>query len=197
MQIQKLFSKNRLFQPKLLGIDDAPFSKNHSGPVKVLGTVFRGGDFLEGLLSTYIDKDGFDATEKLISMICQSKFYPQLHCILLNGITFGGFNLVDIEILCQETNLPVIAVMRKHPDFLAIEKALTNLENSQQRLKLIEKAGQVYQIGHLFCQFKGLSLEETAIILKLSSTHSHLPEPLRVAHIIGAGFILGQSGNRA
>ncbi|MBL8192545.1 MAG: DUF99 family protein [Blastocatellia bacterium] len=197
MQIQKLFSKNPRFQPKLLGIDDAPFPKNHFGAVKVLGTVFRGGDFLEGLISTYIDKDGFNATEKLISMICQSKFYPQLHCILLNGITFGGFNLVDIENLYQETNLPVIAVMRKQPDFLAIEKALTNLENSQQRLKLIEKAGQVHQVGHLFCQFKGLSFEETTIILKLSSTHSHLPEPLRVAHIIGAGFILGQSGNRA
>ena len=36
---------------------------------------------------------------------------------MLDGITYGGFNVVDIEELYRETGLPVIVIMRSCPDF--------------------------------------------------------------------------------
>ena len=41
-------------QIRVIGIDDSPFDKNSNKKVLVVGTIFRGGDFMDGLLSTKV-----------------------------------------------------------------------------------------------------------------------------------------------
>ncbi|RLE42544.1 hypothetical protein DRJ19_03925, partial [Candidatus Woesearchaeota archaeon] len=103
---------------RILGIDDAPFNKfkDKGKNVLVVGTIFRGGDFLDGLISTKVRVDGRNATRKLIEMINKSKFKPQLRVVMLDGIALGGFNIVDIEELWKAIGIPVMVVMRKYPD---------------------------------------------------------------------------------
>ena len=71
---------------RVIGIDDSPFNKFKKGKVLVVGTVFRGGLFLDGVLSTKVNIDGNDSTKKITEMINKCKFKPQLQCIFLDGI---------------------------------------------------------------------------------------------------------------
>ena len=108
---------------RILGIDDAPFEKQKGSPVHVSGILCTNTRF-EGMLSTTILKDGCEATTALIEMIQHSKFYPALNVILLDGITLGGFNVIDLLKLSEELQLPCVACMRKHPDLASIRNAL-------------------------------------------------------------------------
>jgi uncharacterized protein len=176
---------------RLIGIDDGPCKKDN---VLVVGTVFRGGEFIEGILSTKIKPDGTDSTKKLISMIIKSKFKSQLKAILLDGIALGGFNIIDINKLNQKTNIPVIVVIRKKPDFKEIKSVLTKIGKSYT---LIEKAGKVYKVKKIYIQLAGINLEKAKQILKISCTRSLIPEPIRISHIIASGIVKGESKGNA
>jgi len=136
---------------RIIGIDDAPFNKFKKGNVLVVGTMFRGGSWIDGLLSTKIAVDGNNSTSKLIRMVNKSKFKPQLQCIILDGIALGGFNIVDVEKLHKKTRIPVLVVIRRMPDFKRIESALKKL-NKSHKYKLIQKAGPVHKIGKIYVE---------------------------------------------
>ena len=51
---------------RVLGIDDSPFDKSTDSTVLLIGTFFRGGNFMDGVLSTTIQRDGDDTTVKII-----------------------------------------------------------------------------------------------------------------------------------
>lgn len=181
---------------RIIGIDDAPFDKFKEKEVLIVGAVFRGGDWLDGVLSSKVRVDGSDSTSKLVKMINKCKFRPQLQCVILDGIAFGGFNVINIEELNKKTKLPVIVVIRRMPDFNKIKRTLKKIKQ-ENKYKLIEKAGKVNKIGQIYFQSKGISLERTKEVLKISCTRSLLPEALRAAHIIAAGIALGESRGKA
>jgi len=190
-------AKIRVVKPEIrvLGIDDGVFTPHSKELVDVVGIVYRGGYWLDGFMHTKVRVDGLDATEKLAEMITSSPHYPQLRVIMLNGVTLAGFNVVDIEELCQRVKLPVVAVTRDKPDFEDIKKALQNLPNSQQRWRAIEKAGKMIKVRTrngeepVYVHVAGLSEEDAKRILKSTSTRSNVPEALRVAHIIASGLV--------
>ena len=181
---------------RILGIDDSPFKKFKRGNVLVVGTIFRGGTFLDGLLTTKVAVDGSNSTSKLIEMINKTKFKPQIRCIFLNGIALGGFNVIDIEELNKKTKIPVIVIIRKFPDFKKIEATLKKI-GKHNKYKLIEKAGTPEKVGKIYIQRKGITLDKAKEILKLTCTRSLIPEPLRLAHIIASGVVTGESGGKA
>ena len=181
---------------RILGIDDGPFDKFKKGKVIVIGAVFRGGSWLDGILSTKITADGKDSTQKLIEMINKSKFKQQLRAILLDGIALGGFNIIDVEKLSHKTKVPVITVIRKMPDFEKIKKTLIKL-NKKSRIKLIEKAGEVHNFNGIYFQVIGIEPGMAKQILKIACTRSLIPEAIRAAHMIASGVVKGESRGRA
>jgi len=181
---------------RVIGIDDAPFDKFKKGKVLVVGTVFRGGAWLDGVLSTKVNVDGNDATKKITEMINKCKFKPQLQCIFLDGIAVGGFNIIDVKELNKKTKLPVIVIIRKRPDINNIKRILAKL-NKKNKIKLLDKAGPVKQAGKIYVQLTGISLEKAKEILKIACTHSYIPEAIRLAHIISSGITMGESRGKA
>ena len=179
---------------RMLGIDDGAFQPHTKGVVDVIGVVFRGGYWLDGVMRTEVEIDGMDATEKMTSMIMNSPHYEQLRVVVLNGVTLAGFNVIDLKALFDKTGLPAIAVARDKPDFEMIRKALENLANSGKRWKAIENAGRLIEVQTrnaeepVYVQFKGISEGDARRILKETSTRSNIPEALRVAHIIASGL---------
>ncbi len=188
----------RVIKPEIhvLGVDDGRFTPHMEAQVPVIGVVFRGGYWLDGVMHTKIAVDGFDAIEKMSFMITSSIHYKQLRVIMLNGITFAGFNIVDIKALNTATKLPIITVTREKPDLADIRKALKNLPKSQERWTAILNAGETFEVPtrsgrqKIFVQTVGISNEDAQKILKLTSTRSNIPEPLRVAHLIASGISL-------
>ena len=190
------FKKFRVVKPEIrvLGVDDGVFTPHMKGLVQVVGVVFRGGYWLDGVMHTNVEVDGFDATDKITSMIVNSPHYKQLRVVMLNGITFAGFNVVDIKRLNMQTKLPVITVTREKPNFAEIRKALKNLPKSEERWKAILNAGEIFEVPTrnrretVYMQISGVSEEDAKQILKLTSTRSNIPEALRVAHIVASGI---------
>ena len=185
---------------RILGIDDAPFPPHTKNNVMLIGTIFRGGTWLDGVLRTYIKGDGTDSTLKIIKMVNGSRHKDQMGVIMLDGITFGGFNIVNIKEIFNETGVPVIVIMRKFPNFEKIKKALTKFEDSLKRWSVIQEAGTVYKIENkepLYIQICGIDLEDAEEIVGLATTRSAIPEPIRAAHLIGAGVITGESKGSA
>ncbi|MBW2970635.1 DUF99 family protein [Candidatus Woesearchaeota archaeon] len=183
-------------ETRILGIDDACFDKFNDKEALVIATVFRGGSWIDGVMSTLVEVDGDDATDKIIEMVNRCKFKPQLQCIMLDGIAVAGFNVVDVEKLSIETELPVIVVMRDYPEFEKIQNTLKKLGQAE-KIRLLDKAGKIHKLDNIHIQIFGLDLEKAKELIKLSSTRSNIPEPVRVAHIIGRGVISGESRGRA
>lgn len=182
---------------RILGVDDAHFDRKSQKDVLVVGTIFRGGSRMDGLMSTRVSVDGEDSTEKLIKMIKSTSSSEQLRYIILDGIALGGFNVVDIHELHEKTGFPVIVVCRKDPDLEGMRKALKKLHSGEERWKIIERAGKIHKHGKIFFQFAGVPLEEAQDVIRLSTKHSLLPEPVRIAHIIASGIARGHSYGRA
>lgn len=178
---------------RVLGVDDGVFTPHVESLVPVVGVVFRGGYWLDGVMHTEILVDGFDATERISNMITSSPHYEQLRVIMLNGITFAGFNVVDIKALNAMTGLPVIAVTREKPDLPLIRKALKHLPRSEERWKAVLNAGEISEVStrkedeKIYLHAAGVSLVDAAKIVRLTSTRSNIPEALRVAHLIASG----------
>lgn len=179
---------------RVLGVDDGVFIPHSKGVATVVGVVYRGGYWLDGAMRTEVKIDGMDATEKIASMITSSPHYDQLRVVMLNGVTFAGFNVVDIKKLFERVHLPVITVTREKPDFDDIRKALRNLSEYEKRLEAMENAGRIIEVctrdaeQAVYVQIAGISEKDAEKILKSTSTRSSIPEALRVAHIIASGL---------
>ena len=179
---------------RIVGVDDGVFVPHTKGLADVIGVVFRGGYWLDGIMKTEVMVDGMDATEKIAEMIKGSPHYAQLRVVMLNGVTFAGFNVVDIAKLSELAGLPVIAVTREKPDFADIRKALVHLPQGEMRWKIIEDVSGLIRVRSrrgeepIFMQVAGISREDAERIVKETSTRSNVPEPLRVAHIIASGL---------
>lgn len=188
----------RVVKPEIrvLGIDDGVFIPHSGDLVDVIGVVFRGGYWLDGVMRTQVRVDGVDATEKLAAMITSSPHYEQLRVVVLNGVTLAGFNVVDIHELFERVRIPVIAVTRNKPNFDDIRKALKNLSESEKRWQAIERAGKMFKVQTrdgeepIYVHALGLSEEGAKRILKNTSTRSNIPEALRVAHLIASGLAM-------
>jgi len=185
---------------RILGIDD---SSLHTDRVMIVGAVFRGGEWLDGVLRSHITKDGTDATDTIISMVTNSKHFGQVRVLMLDGITYAGFNVVDITVVFEKTGIPVIVVMRDYPDLDRIRAALEHLHDPEPRWKVIKRAGEIHKVvthdgeKPVYLQHCGIELEDAREIVRMSSTHSNIPEPLRAAHLIATGIVCGESTGKA
>ncbi|MGC9393460.1 MAG: DUF99 family protein [Anaerolineae bacterium] len=180
----------------VIGFDDAPFTSEFTGPVKVVGTVYA-RQRLTGILIGDVLKDGDDAAEALGHLIAGSKFAGNLHLVMLQGIALGGFNVVDVFALYAQLALPILVVARRAPDLDAIRDALlTQIPNGAQKWAIIERLGPMEALRHVYVQRVGLTLSEAGDVLKRFTVEGHIPEPLRAAHLIAGALVNGESRGR-
>jgi len=188
---------------RVIGIDDSPFRKSDKECI-ILGAIYRGGNYIDGLVSSKVKIDGNDATKIIIELIKKTRHYGQLSCIMLDGIALAGFNVVDINELGKKAKIPVVVMMRKLPDLKKIDRALKSFMekgNAEKRMSIIRKAGNIYSTKikdrRVYFQISGIAPSKASEIIRVTTTHSLIPEPLRVAHLIASGIIRGESKGRA
>jgi len=180
----------------VVGIDDAPFLREHRGDVLVVGTVFAGLR-LEGVLSARVRRDGRNATSAIAAMVGASRFASHLQAVLLQGIALAGFNVVDLEALHRTLGLPVLVVARRLPDLQAIQAALLGrVRGGARKWALIEQAGPMEPAAGVYVQRAGLSLADAEALIQRFAVHGRVPEPLRAAHLIAGGVTRGESRGR-
>jgi endonuclease V-like protein UPF0215 family len=180
----------------VVGFDDAPFARARRGDVLVVGAVYAGAR-LEGVLATRVRRDGANATRALAECLRRSRFRAQLHAVLLQGIAFAGFNVVDVGALHASLGLPVLVVARKRPNLAKVRSALlAHVRGGARKWRLIERAGPMEPAAGLWVQRAGLSLAEAESLLARFALNGRMPEPLRSAHLIAGGVATGESRHR-
>jgi endonuclease V-like protein UPF0215 family len=181
---------------RAVGFDDAPFARRRRGDVFVAGVVCAGTRF-EGLVWGRVRQDGWNATDALASLLLGGKFLPQLHLVLLDGIALGGLNVVDLEALAARLGRPCVAVMRRLPDLAAMERAVRRLPGPERRLAVLRRAGPLHRHGPFVFQVRGADPVATGLALDRLTDRGAVPEPLRLAHLVGTAVRTGESGRRA
>ena len=183
-------------QIRVIGFDDAPFERHQQRKVNISGIVCANTRF-EGMVWGAVEADGHDATDTICQLLLGKKFLPQLHLVLLDGIGFGGFNLVDLPQLAQRLELPCVAMMRKLPNLAKMKQAMSRLPNYPERLATLQQAGEIYAFEPFFFQVSGEQPWIIARALRQLTDCGKVPEALRLAHLIGAAVINGESGSSA
>jgi endonuclease V-like protein UPF0215 family len=181
---------------RVVGFDDAPFGRKPGAAVPIAGVVCADTRF-EGMLWGRARRDGFNATDAIAAMLDGSKFLDQVRVVLLDGVAVGGFNVIDLPALGARTGLPVVAVMRRAPDLAAVHAAIGRLPSAARRLAVLARAGEIHQLGGFTFQVHGEEPAVTARLLARFTREGRVPEALRIAHLVGAAVMLGQSGRRA
>jgi hypothetical protein len=188
--------KNVKPEIRIIGWDDAPFASG-GGRTLAVGVVCRGGCRMDGVMTTSIEVNGNDATAKLADAVNLSRHRDQARVIMLDGVTMGGFNVVNIKRLSSLTGMPVIAVIDRMPSMAGIRKAIMKFPDGNEKMKAIKAAGKVREMkikrndgsrGKMYYQASGTDAGTAVRLIRASAVFSDSPEPLRLAHLICAGF---------
>jgi hypothetical protein len=184
-------------EARVVGFDDAPFTRS-SKRVDVVGIVMRGGAYVEAVLHTDVGRDGDDATDRLAAAVQAYAGRRNLAAILLQNVMVAGFNVVDLGALHEATRLPVIAVARGRPDLDAVRAALAspsipNGAAKWQRIEAVVPLMRGLDHGRITVTAVGLPAAAAEQVVRLTTVRGAMPEPLRLAHLVGAGWVLGAS----
>lgn len=194
MELEFLLQNRRKI--RAIGFDDAPFIRQAGKPVGVAGVICADTRF-EGMVWGEIEPDGWDATDTLSQLLIGGKFLSQLHVVLLDGISLGGFNMIDLPLLADKLKLPCIAVMRKQPNVNAMIYAMQRLPHPEKRLEILRRAGCVHKHSPFYFQVCGADSQIAAQVLRQLTDCGHVPEALRLAHLITSAVVKGESGRQA
>lgn len=187
-------------QARFLGFDDAPFSFRDAR-VPVVGVALRAPNYVEGVLVTDAAVDGTDATGRLREAVLESRYREGTNAILLDGAAVGGFNVVDIDALHEAVGVPVITVTREAPDLEAMEAVLRRKFPDWERRASILRRHALHTIPTehkpVHATFVGAGLPDVKEMLRIATVRGAMPEPLRIAHLIAAALVKGESRGRA
>ena len=182
--------------PITIGFDDAKFKfRSQSKTTQLIGVVCQGVRMVKvGKKEIFID--GNDATEKIIELININEKHVQY--VMTHTITFGGFNLVNLEKIYNETGKPIIAITDREVDLEMVKIALIKKfpDDYKTKLQHILSAGNLYEISietagglaNIYFHSKGIEIVEIENLLKKTCIDSKLPECIRLAHMIGKLF---------
>jgi endonuclease V-like protein UPF0215 family len=186
-----------MLRPHILAIDDAPFDKRQSEPVPLVAVLTEGHDLVEAVAVSSFPVDGAAATEFLAGWVGSLRCFPSVDLIVLGGITVAGLGLVDVAALADELDRPVLVVNRRDPSASRLESALraAGLTDRIAEARRCPPAERVDDGLHL--AVAGIEHTRAVTLLEASRGKAHLPEALRLAHLIAAAIVSGQSQGRA
>ncbi len=174
----------------VVGVEDGSFQKGLT-PKTFLAAVLFKGTRIEDIKVEKITVDGFDATEIFSKILMNWMF----EVVMLAGISFAGFNVIDPFLIYEKFMKPVIVVTRNKPDNKAVKKALQrHFADWKLRWKAFAKLhgfNQVIILADklpLYFNVVGASVEWAANVIRALSICGRIPEPLRVARLIARGI---------
>jgi len=181
----------------LLGIDDGPFEKFESPTTPLVGVMMEGHDLVEGVAVTDFAVDGADVTSFLAEWVRGLRLRDALHGVVLGGVTIAGLAVVDVPALAAALSVPVLNVSRREPSDAALTEALEAAGLGERREILGRAPRHVRVDDSLWVAAAGIDPGEAVGWVRAARHKSRLPEPLRLAHLVAAAMVYGQSRGRA
>jgi len=179
---------------RVVGVEDGGFSREALGrrdQKALLVCVLLRGAWVEDFQADMITVDGLDATEKLVTMLRRLTF----DAIMLAGVSFAGFNLVDPPVVFEEFHKPIIIISRTKPNNVAVKNALfRHFEDWRARWSVFEKLGAIHEVVSmpneppLYVEVIGSTLDWAIKAVRASASCCRVPEPIRVTRLIARGL---------
>jgi endonuclease V-like protein UPF0215 family len=191
---QNRFRRTDPLDLKIVGVDDGAFSptKTIGERALLLAVLFRRSHIQKIRMST-VEVDGTDAKTILKSLVRKLRY----DLIMLSGISFAGFNIIDISELTHDLQKPVIVISGEKPDNRAVRKALKDhFVDWRSRWDDVRSAGKLYACKplkdepKLYFEVKGATPDFARRVISRTAVISRLPEPIRVARILAKGLSL-------
>jgi endonuclease V-like protein UPF0215 family len=183
-------SRNVFQKMRVVGIEDGSFQKGVTKKA-LLAAVLLNGLEIEDVKFAYIAVDGLDATEKVVKTLSKWKF----EAVILAGVSFAGFNIIDPTALFNKFGKPIIVVSRTKPDNKAVKLALIrHFKDWQIRWEVFKKLAPIIRISvsaeepPLYIEMIGAETNWTENLIKALAACGRVPEPLRVARLIARGL---------
>ena len=156
---------------------------------------------IDGFSSEKITLDGDDSTSSIIKL-CKRFPAKNITAILLNGVTFGGMNIADLDEVARATGTPVISVVKKRPSIQSMYRVIDlHHGSSDTKRSLLEKLRPIgIKLANgksIYVNLSGTTIEQTAEILSKQCILNSVPEAIRVSHLIGSAMRYGISKGRA
>jgi len=172
---------------RVLGVACAsPHQRN--APSHVVGVVYRGNRWLEGVMRTVIPREQANMTPRTAKMVARSPHFPQLRAIMLDELITRSGNYMDIETLSRKTGLPVVAVLLRKIPFKRLPKARTGRRRVLKAFAGLpcrkwRASGTTY-----FAYSAGLGELDLDELLGVCASREGLPEAARVARIASSSL---------
>ena len=171
----------------------------------IIGVAMEGHDLIESVALGEFPVDGDEATEYLATWVAGLRARPMLQGVILGGITIAGLGIIDATALSERLGMAVLIVTRHNPARSELDAAL-RAAGLLDRLSLLERTPLAYGVGDepapsqrargLYLAHSGVPRIEAERLLMGTLGKSKLPEPLRVAHLIGQAIVLRESRGR-
>ncbi len=157
---------------RILGLSTTAKRK---GTTLVVGVVFRGSYWLDGILTCSLELGKRDHVSQISKAIMKSRQYSQLHAVILSTKRIAPGWDIDITDLARRIKLPIISLVKKNR--AAMKKRKKLLRANYYHLVINEK--------RLFVLAKGSGLEMIQELVTIACTpKSSIPEAVRVANLI-------------
>ena len=183
-------------RPHVLGIDDAPFEKRQREPVPIVAVMMEGCDLVEGVAIASFPVDGDDATDFLAGFVGGLRMRTSLRAVVLGGITIAGLGVVDVEALARHLRTPVLVATRRRPSDAELVRAL-RAAGLAARIPLVLRAPRAARVAEgFYLAHAGIGRPAAEAIARRTLRKARLPEPLRLAHLIGSALVKGASRGR-
>jgi uncharacterized protein len=173
---------------RVLGIASASPHRRDDASTHVVGVVYRGNRWLEGVMRAVIPRERPNLTTGIAKMTIRSPHFPQLRVIVLDELVTRSESYVDIRSLSKKTRLPTVAVLRKEMPTKRLSKTRARNRSAFKafaglpcsRWRATGNAYFVYSAG-----LRGVELDE---LLKVCASSGGLPEAARVARITASSL---------
>ncbi len=185
-----------LSRPHLLGVDDAPFEKRQPEPVPIVAVMMEGADLVETVAVTSFAVDGEDAARHLADWLGGLRSHASAQGGVFGGITIAGLGVIDVRELAERLARPVLVVTRREPTDAQLVEAL-KAAGLEERIAIVERSPRAAPVGDgLFLAHAGIESHAAVELIRSAIRKSQLPEPLRIAHLIGRALVMGESRGR-
>ena len=172
---------------RVLGIASASPHRKDDASTHVVGVVYRGNRWLEGVMRVVIRREQSNLTTGIAKMTTKSPHFPQLRVIVLDELVTESGGYIDIKALSKKTRLPTVAVLRKE----ITERLSKTRARNRGEFKTFaglpcrkwRATGNTY-----FVYSAGLREVDLDEILKVCASREGLPEAARVARIAASSL---------
>ena len=155
----------------------------------ILAGVVMSNEFLiDGFVFENATLKGDDITEKILTMYDKLN-RDDISYLLLPGTILSLYNIVDIDQIFEQLQIPIIAANSK--DSSGLHDTLRNHfpNNFENKIKQYEKLGprQIIQLdskNEIFLRTRGCTVENCKTLLEKITLQGSIPEPLRVSQTL-------------